>query len=325
MSLINSRFVGAARTACRRFVTRAFSSKGTPFRLDSQGNPKQGKEDVTPFTALVMGSSGALGLAVTRHLKREMDCQVIGADVRPDGDENPFLDAYVHLPDTPSLPELCEALTQELDPHLMHMETKYQKTSEKSQGESYGLLDAVICANGGWQADDKANPSHGAVVMQSMLQVNLHPVLAVSNVIVPHRCAPRALCVVMGATAALQGTPGMMAYGVSKAATHHLVQSMGGLSTATLGPKHKVKGAIPGITGGASHNYPITIGILPTTLDTPSNRNHMPYAPTWTNCDDVAAQIGTWMQQPSLRPAPGSLVKVHTDLTTGEAVFELVR
>lgn len=56
------------------------------------------------------------------------------------------------------------------------------------------------------------------------------------------------------------------------------------------------------------------IGILPTTIDTPSNRNAMEHADfdEWTKPEDIAKEIVTWMESPELRPHSGSLVKAVT-------------
>lgn len=65
------------------------------------------------------------------------------------------------------------------------------------------------------------------------------------------------MVVLTGASAALGTTPGMLGYGMSKAATHFLVQSM---AADPLFRKATVA------------------AILPVTIDTPSNRMAMPNA-----------------------------------------------
>jgi hypothetical protein len=118
------------------------------------------------------------------------------------------------------------------------------------------------------------------------------------------------LMVVLGATAALQPTPGMMGYGLSKNAAHYLVQTMGSctggvgsqsqylytnLKHAHHNPATSTTGAAAGGGGGGpisnlqdsklirqagrkvrqhvpSLDDLTVIGILPTMLDTPSNR-----------------------------------------------------
>lgn len=97
----------------------------------------------------------------------------------------------------------------------------------------------------------------------------------------------------------------MLAYGVSKAATHHLVQSV----------------AAPGggLPAGAS-----ICALCPITLDTPSNRADMPQADfsSWTPLSEVAAIILRWASEPAHRPASGSLHRLVTvkGVTTTELV-----
>ena len=46
----------------------------------------------------------------------------------------------------------------------------------------------------------------------------------------------------------------------------------------------------------------------------------------WTRPDDIAAEIGMWMERPYARPHSGSLIKVFPNAKTGEgAVFTLAR
>lgn len=74
-----------------------------------------------------------------------------------------------------------------------------------------------------------------------------------------------------GARAALDGTPGMIGYGMAKAAVHHLIKSLG-LKDSGLPIDSKV------------------VGILPVTLDTPMNRKGMPNADfsSWTPLETLA-------------------------------------
>ena len=74
-----------------------------------------------------------------------------------------------------------------------------------------------------------------------------------------------------GAAPALGGTPGMIGYGMAKAAVHQLVKSLAADKS----------GVSPDAT---------VLAILPNTLDTPNNRKFMPAADTskWTPLDVVA-------------------------------------
>ncbi|KAH7979221.1 hypothetical protein HPB49_008776 [Dermacentor silvarum] len=79
------------------------------------------------------------------------------------------------------------------------------------------------------------------------------------------------LLALTGAKAALEPTPGMIGYGMAKAAVHHLVQSLAGNKS--------------GLPQGAT-----VVAILPVTLDTPMNRKFMPKADfsSWTPLNFVA-------------------------------------
>lgn len=85
---------------------------------------------------------------------------------------------------------------------------------------------------------------------------------------------PGGIIVLTGAKAALSPTPGMIGYGLAKAAIHHLTKS--------LADKN---GGLP--TGAQA------LSILPVTLDTPMNRKWMPKADTtcWTPLEFVAEYV----------------------------------
>lgn len=67
------------------------------------------------------------------------------------------------------------------------------------------------------------------------------------------------------------GTPGMIGYGMAKAAVHQLVKSLAA-------------------SGGGLPNESTVLAILPVTLDTPMNRKWMPKADhsTWTSLEFVS-------------------------------------
>ena len=281
----------------------------------------------------MVGSSGALGSSVSHHLSREVGMRVIGADVvgsPHDSNKDRTLDAYIRLAENATITELGTTLYQGV----------HRALNDLSDSDDGLFLDAIVCANGGWQGDppppstvrgladddhdddDDTIPKHiheAASVLERMVSVNLNPVLAVS-LCARHCCANNALVVIVGATAALQPTPGMVGYGLSKAAVHHVVQTMGTSSTRGMNKPRK------GTRHATDPHFPTVIGILPSTLDTPNNRKSMPHddASRWTHPADISAQIGIWLSQPSLRPAAGSLVKVQSD-HEGKATFELVR
>lgn len=77
-----------------------------------------------------------------------------------------------------------------------------------------------------------------------------------------------------GAKAALEGTPGMIGYGLAKSAVHHLTKSLAG-----------DKSGLP--------TDSVVVSILPITLDTPMNRKWMPKADftTWTPLEFIAEYV----------------------------------
>lgn len=74
-----------------------------------------------------------------------------------------------------------------------------------------------------------------------------------------------------GAKAALGGTPGMIGYGLAKAAVHQLVKSLASADS--------------GLPKGSKVN-----AVAPITLDTPANRGGMPNADfsSWTPLETLA-------------------------------------
>lgn len=101
--------------------------------------------------------------------------------------------------------------------------------------------------------------------------------------------------VLTGAEAALDATPGMLAYGIAKSSTHFLV--------------HSVSQDPVFINKGAS-----ALCVLPSVIDTPGNRAAMPDEnfDNWTKADDIAKICVDWVKDPSTRPPTGSLLSIST-------------
>lgn len=127
----------------------------------------------------------------------------------------------------------------------------------------------MICTAGGWTGGSAADDSIVAATNQ-MLAVCLQPTVAAAHVAGKH-LLDGGTVIVTGAAAALGSTPGMVAYGMAKAATHHLVHSMAG-------------------KGGGLPARARIFGLLPRTIDTPSNRKFMGDQDTsaWTPVDHLA-------------------------------------
>uniref|UniRef100_A0A7S2Y4H5 Uncharacterized protein n=2 Tax=Entomoneis paludosa TaxID=265537 RepID=A0A7S2Y4H5_9STRA len=144
-----------------------------------------------------------------------------------------------------------------------------------------------------------------------MRDMNLDPVIA-AGFVAQHMVSDHfPLLVIVGASAALSPTPGMMGYGLAKSATHHLIKTLGAMNGNSLESMAMQK---RGQEAQPPHLFPhmSVVGILPNTLDTPSNRRAMPDSKfeLWTNPADIAQEIGNWVESPMLRPHSGSLVKV---------------
>lgn len=86
---------------------------------------------------------------------------------------------------------------------------------------------------------------------------------------------------------------------MSKAAVHHLIQSMG--KESSVQPRKVLR-----------QTY---LGILPAMTDNS----------TWTDPNKIASEIGEWLFKPLLRPATGNLIKVTTSNKKGKTHFVLCR
>lgn len=82
---------------------------------------------------------------------------------------------------------------------------------------------------------------------------------------------PGGLLALTGANPALKGTPGMMGYGMAKAAVHQLTKSLAGKDSG-----------LP--------DDSLVVALLPITLDTPMNRKWMPNGDfsSWTPLEFIA-------------------------------------
>lgn len=85
-------------------------------------------------------------------------------------------------------------------------------------------LDVVICAAGGWAGGDIKSKDILAGV-DKMYKFNIQSAVACSH-LASHYLKEGGLLVLTGAAAATGPTPGMIAYGITKSATHHLIASL---------------------------------------------------------------------------------------------------
>lgn len=154
-----------------------------------------------------------------------------------------------------------------------------------------GKLDAIICVAGGWAG---GNASKDLVKNSDLMWRQSVWSSIISSSLASACLKSGGLLALTGAKAALEPTPGMIGYGVAKAAVHHLVKS--------LAEKNS----------GLPDNS-LVAAILPVTLDTPMNRKWMSSADftAWTPLEFVADLFHKWTVGLN-RPANGSLCQLIT-------------
>jgi len=328
------------------FLTRQSLRHRRPFSSsygdDSDSDDDETAEPYKPRKALILGSSGALGSYIAKHFSTELGMQVLGADLLELPSEMTQewqLDAFCPIDSNGTLQDLTVRLT----------ESVHDFCQDDTNGNNIAGLDCIVVASGGFAADPVTpkpvapgtpltreqllqGASNYASTIDTMLRQNTHPVAAASYIAQHFMTAtpPGGLLVVIGATAALQATPGLLGYGLSKAAAHQCITTMGASSGQSLDPKsvrqqgRKLRTHLPSL------DHLCCVGILPTVLDTPANRKAMPNVDTtqtnWTSIAGLTAEISNLLVTPELRPHSGSLVKIfNSNDGTGRASLELVR
>lgn len=221
--------------------------------------------------ALVLGSNGALGREIAR-LYTAHKWSVLAFDVAAKSAHD-SVTSYHTLP----LASTAEEMQRLLRAHAKEL----------------GNPRAVINVAGGWTGGDVKDDQLAAKTYE-MLHQSLFSSLAAANVAALDG-DKEVLTVIAGAAAALQPTPGMLAYGVAKAAVHHMVRSI------AADPASMPAGSC-------------TVAVLPVTLDTPGNREAMPTADfsSWTPPQFLAEQIVAWSENVAARPKNGSLLVART-------------
>ncbi|KAI8825950.1 uncharacterized protein EV422DRAFT_147137 [Fimicolochytrium jonesii] len=233
--------------------------------------------------ALVYGGAGALGRALVGQF-RKSQWVVTSIDFTPnvDATHNVILDI---------------STASDLEKSGLDVE---KKVLDVWKGADAPKLDTVVNAAGGWAGGNLADEAIYKNVATMLGQ-------SVNSSVIAARLAGKhlkegGLVTLVGAAAALDGTPGMIAYGLAKASTHHLVKSLAGSGS--------------GLPTGAK-----AVAILPVTLDTPMNRKFMPDADhsSWTPLDAVAKRVYGWAAGEET-PDNGGLYVVTTK--GGKTTFE---
>ncbi|EPY74822.1 dihydropteridine reductase isoform 2 [Camelus ferus] len=138
-----------------------------------------------------------------------------------------------------------------------------QVTADIGQLLGAEKVDAILCVAGGWAGGSAKSKSLfkncDLMWKQSMWTSTISSHLATKHL------KEGGLLTLTGAKAALDGTPGMIGYGMAKGAVHQLCRSLAGKDS--------------GMPAGSA-----AIAVLPVTLDTPMNRKSMPKADfsSWT-------------------------------------------
>lgn len=137
-----------------------------------------------------------------------------------------------------------------------------------SLGGGGDKLDGVICVAGGWAG---GNAATDLAKNSDMMWKQSVWSSSISATICANHLKEGGFLSLTGAKAALQDTPGMIGYGMAKAAVHQLTKSLAGKDSGM--PANSLVAAI-----------------LPITLDTPMNRKWMPKADfsTWTPLTFIA-------------------------------------
>jgi len=235
----------------------------------------------TSNRVIVYGGRGGLGNVIVEHFKSK-SWWVCSVDINPNdtADENVLVDPNLSWTDQEGF--VCKSVAQHLQ------ENK---------------VEAIINMAGGWAGGSASSPDFikNADLMwkQSVWSSTISAALAAKHL-------KTGGCLVLpGAKPALEGTAGMMGYGMAKAAVHQLTKSLG-----------DKKSGLP--------ENSVALALLPITLDTPMNRKWMPKADTttWTSLEFVADLLHGWAGSQEGRPPTGSLVQLVTKDSKTSLVFE---
>uniref|UniRef100_A0A4W3HU07 Dihydropteridine reductase n=2 Tax=Callorhinchus milii TaxID=7868 RepID=A0A4W3HU07_CALMI len=223
-------------------------------------------------SVIVYGGKGALGAKCVQFFKAK-SWWVTSIDLTPNEEAN----ANVVV-------KMCDSFTEQAE----------QVTTEVASLLGEKKVDAILCVAGGW-AGGSAKAKSLYKNTDLMLKQSVWTSTISSHLATKH-LKEGGLLTLAGASPALSGTPGMVGYGMAKAAIHQLCRSLAGENS----------GLPPGTAA---------VAILPVTLDTPMNRKSMPNADfsSWTPLEFIAETFFNWTEK-STRPASGSLIQL---ITTG--------
>ncbi|NP_001291105.1 dihydropteridine reductase [Esox lucius] len=153
-------------------------------------------------------------------------------------------------------------------------------------------VDAILCVAGGWAGGSAK--AKGLFKNSDLMWKQSVWTSTISSHLATKHLREGGLLTLSGAHAALTGTPGMVGYGMAKAAVHQLCQSLAG-SDSGLPPQASA------------------VALLPVTLDTPMNRKFMPDVDvsSWTPLEYIAEMFYSWCTGEN-RPTSGTLLQLVT-------------
>jgi len=227
----------------------------------------------------IYGGKGALGAACVSHFKSQ-NWWVGSIDLK----ENDQAD--------------CNIVVK---PEEEWQEQESAVLSQVASSLQGAKLDAVICVAGGWAGGNAASKEFVKNSDLMWRQSVWSSVIAAS--VAAQHLKEGGLVSLPGAKPALGPTPGMIGYGMAKAAVHQLTKSLAGENS------------------GLPANC-LAVATLPVTLDTPMNRKWMADADksTWTPLEFVADLFLRWSKGQD-RPPNGSLVHLVTKNHQTELIY----
>jgi NAD(P)-dependent dehydrogenase (short-subunit alcohol dehydrogenase family) len=161
-----------------------------------------------------------------------------------------------------------------------------EDTLRKTRG-----IDALVHAMGGFAGGQPVESTDDAA-WESMISINLRSAFLITRAVLPQMIqAGYGRIVAVGSRTGVEPAAGLSAYGVSKAGLNALVR------TIALETRDK------GITANV---------VLPSTIDTPSNRKAMPKADfsRWVAPEKIAQQI-LWLCSEAASDTSGALIPIY--------------
>ncbi|XP_026285935.1 dihydropteridine reductase isoform X1 [Frankliniella occidentalis] len=228
---------------------------------------------------VIYGGKGALGAACVKHFKNN--------------------NWWVASIDMKEMEEADASIVVEPSENWTAQETQVLSKVKEVLGDE--KVEAIINVAGGWaggHAGSKDFIANADLMWRQSVWSS-----CISAAIAAKHLKEGGVVTLPGAKAATAGTPGMIGYGIAKAAIHQLTQSL----------------AAPN-SGLPANSF--VASILPITLDTPMNRKWMPDADTssWTSLEYIADLFLRWSKNEG-RPASGSLVGLVTKNGQTETVI----